>query len=394
MTVHNPLRRPGSARWYATLEFARLTGTWVLGLLGLYVLYMWTAFVGLPDRMTTVDRLVMVAGPMVLALSFFIPPAVFAAARDRFDLSGCETPGTRASQWALLVAFALVACTLAALAGTIGERELMATQGTPAVPPPASPASLETARSLLPVAIGLFTVVSGFAGALVGHVTLAWHPRGRTVAHWFACLALVVSFLLPMLIAGSFIMNRGAWPVWTLLGPLFPPVLLTALLAWRERRSLGLGVATLGFVRAGGTLDPRSVDRIVSAVADGSDPDAVAHTRDEREMAQLASAIRRIAAPAATVSERRTSEIVRALQAAPPRAVSKTARRKRARLDLAGVGGFCAGWTCLAAWLLLVGLLGGVPPTVGSAVAVGCVGSAGIAWIAGRRSRPTAPASP
>ena len=395
MTFQSPLRRPEPHKRPATAAFARLAGTWFLGLSGLYALYMWTVFKGLPEETTTLGTLVMVAGPMTVALSLLVAPAVFAAARDRFDLSGSDTPGTRAGQWALLVTFALLAYILAAFGPAVAVSLLAAPQGTPPEPAPAAPGSLlQTARSLFPVTAGLLTVVSGCAGGLVGHVTRGWHPRRRDVAHWFACLALVASFLLPLLFATGFILNRGASAAWIILGPLFLPALLTALLAWRKRHSLGIRIGR-GFANAGDSVDPKSLDRIVSAAAQDSelDLDTVADTKSEREMAYLASAIRRIAAPTATLSESKAKEIVRALQTAPATAAPTTNGRRKLRLALTRIGGFYTGWTCLAAGLLLVSPIGGVPTSVVSAVAVGFVGSAAIVWIASRRPKPTAAAS-
>jgi len=237
-------RHPGSQKPTGGAAFARLAGIWILGLFGLYALYMWTAFTGLRAETTSLGRLVMVAGPMTFALSLLVAPAVFAAARDRFDLSGRRLPGTRACcQWVVLVAFALAAYLLSGFGPAIVESLAQAGQGRPPEPARAATESLlQAARSLLSVTVGLFAIVSGYAGALIGHVTRGWHPRKRDIAHWLACLALVASFLLPLLFATGFILNRGASPAWIILGPLFLPTLLTALLAWRERHALGLSI--------------------------------------------------------------------------------------------------------------------------------------------------------
>lgn len=395
MTSYRYPRLSSSPKRSAVAAFARLAGIWFVGLTGLYAVYMCTAFMGLREEEATLDGLVMVAGPMIFALTLLVAPAIFAAARDRFDVSDCETPGTRALQGVLLVAIALAAYVLSAFGPTIAVSVLAATHGTPPESAPGAPGSLlQAARSLLPFTVGLFTVVSGYAGGLIGHVTRGWHPRRRDIAHWFACLALVASFLLPLLLATSFILNRAASPAWIILGPLFLPVLLTALLAWRERHALGLSIGRR-FASTADSVDPKSLDRIVSAVAQDadSDLDTVARTRPEDEMAHFASAIHRIAAPTATLSESKAREIVKALQPAPAAAEQATTGRKRLRLELTRVGGFYTGWTCLAAGLLLVSPIGGVPMSVVPAVAVGFVGSAGIVWIASRRPKPTATAS-
>lgn len=66
--------------------------------------------------------------------------------------------------------------------------------------------------------------------------------------------------------------------------------------------------------------------------------------------------------------------------------------RKR-RLELTRIVGFCAGWTCLAAGLLVVNPIGGMSVSVVSAVTVGFMGSAGIVRIASHSPRPTAAVS-
>ena len=140
---------------------------------------------------------------------------------------------------------------------------------------------------------------------------------------------------------------------------------------------LGLSIGRR-FANSADSVDPKSLDRIVSAVAQdsNSDVDTVAHTGPEREMARFASAIRHIAAPTATLSESRAKEIVKALQTAPAAAEPTTTSSNKLRLELTRIGGFYTGWACLAAGLLLVSPIGGVPMSVVSAVAVGFLGSA------------------
>lgn len=391
------LRHPGSPELSAPAAFARLAGTWFLGLSGLYAGYMGTVFIGLRDETTPLEGLVMAAGPMPLALSLLIAPSAFAAARDRFDLTGEGAPGQRARQWALLVVFALAAYLLSAFGPSFAESLLATPPGeSPPEPPPAASGALrELTRVLLPFAIGIFTVVSGCAGALVGHVTRGWRPRKRDVAQWAVGLALVASFLFPLLVAASFTLNRSTSVAWIILAPLFLPTIFTTLMAWRERGALGLGFGMRGFASGGGSVDAAALERIVSAVARDPelDLDTVAHTSEELEMAQLARAVHRIAGPAVTLSEERTDEIVRVLRSAAPEATPTTTERRPPRLALAGTARFWTGWTCLAAGLLIVSPIGGVPPSVVSAVAVGFVGSAGVVWIASRRPKPALTAS-
>ena len=163
-------------------------------------------------------------------------------------------------------------------------------------------------------------------------------------------------------------------------------MLLTSFLAVRERHALGLRPRTWWRRADPNTLDPRSLDRIITRVT--RDPDSAIDPRDltgpEREMAILATAIHRIAAPQATLSESRAREIVTALVEAAPAKSPEGTRPRRSGLEPTVLGGFCTSWTCLAAGLLIVSPLGGVPTSVASAAVVGFLGSAGIVLVARR----------
>jgi len=365
---------------------ARLTGMWFLGLAGIHLLYGGSVFLGLEGDMAVLERLTMVLGPTTLALPLLISPSLFASSVGQTN--GLETtPGQALARY--LVFFALLAG-VAYLLSTIGTA--LATTLTSAVPqspegPAVSPPpALELTRHLIPVAISANVPLSGVAGILVGRATDPWQPLWRNATRWILGVALTASFLLPFLATTKAIAQHGTSPIWIILNPLAIPFLLTSFLAVRERHAHGLRPGTWWRRADPNTLDPRSLDRIVTRVT--RDPDSAIDPRDltgpEREMAILATAIHRIAAPQATLSESRVREIVTALVEAAPAKSPEGTRPRRSWLEPTVLGGFCTSWTCLAAGLLIVSPLGGVPTSVVSAAVVGFLGSAGIALVARR----------
>lgn len=361
---------------------------WFLGLSGLYTVYSASAFLGLESDFSFLERIGMIGGPTVAAVSLLISPAAFAACRQWTDLLDSRSRESTHRHLTQLGLFALVAFLLSTLGSSI------AAPLVPAVPNPLtdaiSPASrsvLDRASVLIPLAIAILTLLSGFAGGLVGLATQAWQPLRRCVTAWFASLILIAAFLLPFLASVNAIVHHGASPVWIIAGPLALPLLLTGALAWHQRRNIGFRVGAGGFRARSDALDPEVVDRIISEVAGGLEPgvDAPARTESEAEMAQLAAAIRHVAAPQATMSEARVQQIVADILAKSPAPAPMRPDAWRPRIAAGTIGIFCAAWACLAVGLLIVSPLGGVPPSVVSAVAVGFLGSAGVLWI-GRRS--------
>ncbi len=75
-TYWDRLRHLWSPELSAPAAFARLAGTWFLGLFGIYAVYMGTVFIGLREETTILGRLLMVAGPMTLAVSLLVAPIV------------------------------------------------------------------------------------------------------------------------------------------------------------------------------------------------------------------------------------------------------------------------------------------------------------------------------
>ena len=376
-----------SAR-HSPAGFGRMASAWFLGLAGLYVLYASSTFLGPESGLSVRDRLLMVFGPTTVAFSLLISPAVFAAALERFRPFGIEAPSKRGAYWAYLAVFALVACALSALGPHFAVSLMPLTPEGPPEDALLAPESvLAITRLLIPLAMGLLTLLAGVAGALVGHATTDWPPRRRDAARWLACLAMLASFLVPLLIGMNLVLLHQAPAYWIVVGPLAIPLLLVGTLAWRLRDTLGLH---LGRREDRATVDPDTLDRIVTAVtaaSEHSEPrlEDLASTDFELEMAQLAAGIRREVAGRATISESRVQKIVTAMLEAPPARVPKAAVvAPNPTLEPGQVGVFGTSWACLAVGLVIVSPLGGVPPNLLSAVGVGLLGSIAVTLIARR----------
>ena len=368
--------------WYG---LARLTGLWFLGLAGIYLLYGWSAVLGLEGDTTVLERVMMVLAPSMAAFALLVSPSLFAAGLghvDGFDRNPVEILARR---WAVLALFAGFAYLLS-VTGAIASSLTLSGSQQPLEGPGASSATLELARRLVPFVICAFVPVSGVAGVLVGHATKRWRPLWRNTSRWVSCVTLMASFLLPFLATVDSIALHGASATWIILNPLALPLILTTVVALRERHYLGVSISTRWGRTDSRSVDAESLDRIVTKVTGhpewGVDPPGL--TEPEREMALLVATIRSIAGHRARPSESRVQEIVRAMVAASPAAISKAASSRRPRFDPSKLGGFGTSWTCLAVGLLIVSPLGGVPISVVSAVAVGFLGSAGIVLVARR----------
>ncbi len=329
----------------------------------------------------------MSVGPTMVVLSLLLSPSVFAAGAIRFDLTGRHRDGQRLPL-ADVSLCAAVAFLLSVLGSSTAGSIVPTVHDQPADALAAAPQTvLEFASLLVSLSISILVFISGFAGALVSLATQAWQPVRRCATAWFASLALIAFFLVPFLACVNAIVHHGASPLWIAAGPLALPLLLTGALAWHQRGSIVFGVGAGRFGARSDALDPEVVDRIISEVAGGLEPgvDAPARTESEAEMAQLAAAIRHVAAPQATMSEARVQKVVADILAKSPAPAPMRPDVWRPRIAAGTIGIFCAAWACLAAGLLIVSPLGGVPPSVASAVAVGFLGSAGVLWI-GRRS--------
>ncbi|MCY3546853.1 MAG: hypothetical protein OXH49_08215 [Gemmatimonadetes bacterium] len=354
---------------------------WFLGLSGLYVLYASGTFFGLDEDFRMANRLGMALGSATPALSLLVASASFAAAArsPTFERRDRDTVGKQVMQLMLLAVGAY------ALYG-LGPRLSSDLLYLDSYPPPevvANSRIVESARFWVPSAIAIFTILSGVAGRLTSRVTEWWHPGRRIAVTWLCCLGLLLSFWLPFLLTTNLMVHREIAPAWILPGSLILPTILIAGLAWRLADDLGLSGA-FQRLRSSDSHDPHHIDRVDRAVnppvrgPDEPPTRAVAATRAELEMIHLAKGIRSVVGPSANLSPQRVDEIVNALLEAPQPKAAKPSVPQRARDRigrLATVGQFCTNWACLAAVLLMVGMLGGVPPNLVLAGLAGLLGS-------------------
>lgn len=379
-----PTRRLPSVDPYG---FSRSVCLWLLALAGIYLSYGLTVFLGLQGDFVFLERVTMVLVPSPVAFALLVSPSLFAAAVGQID-GPDRNPGRMLARcWVVFAIFAVVAYLLS----TVGTMVAASVTSPVPHPPPETaavsrPPGVELARRSIPVAIATFVLFSGVAGTLIGYLTSRWRAPWRNIGRWTTGVALMASFLLPLLATGRATAQHGTSPIWIILNPLAIPLLLTSVLALRERDALDFRLGSWWRRINPKALNPESVDRIITSVT--GDPDSPVDprglTQPEREMATLATAIRRIAAPRAVVSESRAREIVAAVVEASPAKTPEESRPRRSWFEPSVLGGFCTSWTCLAAGLLIVSPLGGVPVSVVSAAVVGFLGSAGIVLVARR----------
>jgi len=385
-----PTGRKAPSRKPLRVGFAASAVRWFLGLSGLYVLYASATFLALDD-FRIVNRLAMVLGPTLAALSLLVAPATFNAAAVNSVARVLERRIVR-RQVAQLVLLALGAYALCGLGPRVSSAFLAPEGLAPTVG--AAPQIVEGARFWVPSTIAIFTVLAGVAGGLTSRVSEWWNPGRRIAMTWLAFVGLFLAFWLPFLLTANLILHSGVAPGWILPGSLLLPTILIAGAIWRLVDDLGLSGALQRRRSNGDSYDPLRLDRVDRAVnppASGLDESpigAVAATRAELEMIHLAKGIRNVVGPSASLSPQDVDEIVNSLPDAPQTeaAKPKVARRARDRIGrLATVGQFCTNWACLAAVLLMVGMLGGVPPNLVLAGLAGLLGSVAIRTAAGRK---------
>ena len=374
--------RKSLSRKPLTLGFAGSAVRWFLGLSGLYVLYAAGTFLALDDDFRMATRLGMVLGSATPALSLLVATASFAAAArgSIFDRRDRSTLGRQVVQLALLALGAY------ALSG-LGPRLSYGLLSLHSYPPPevvATSQIVESARFWVPSTIAFFTVLSGVAGGLMSRVMEWWNPGRRIAMTWLCCLGLLLSFSLPFVLTTNLILHSGIAPAWILPGSLLLPTILIAGIAWRQAEGLRLpNVLRRRRGQDGPHHRPRfdRVDRAVNPPADRPDEPAIAAataTRAELEMMHLAKGIRSVVGPSANLSPQRVDEIVNRLVDAPRTEATRQEGARRAPDQIhrpATVVQFCTNWACLAAVLLMVGMLGGVPPNLALAGLAGLLGS-------------------
>lgn len=355
----------------------------------LYALYALQVLDNFAESVSMPRRLMMTAGSASVALALLVPVATFSAALRGFDLFDETEPGKRRRDWIVL----FVAGLGSYLSSAIGP--LASAAGTSLAERPVSGVA---AMLLLPLALGVFSVVAGIVGALVGDRTkwmIAWR---RQVARWTACCVLLVLFCVAVVVVDALIARRGWGAAWLFV--VAPPAMPVAA-AWIMLRRQGHHVRDMLPVPSVGTrrrpLGPGAVDRLVAIVAREPHGGAAApafESEAEADMAAFLGGFRRVALPDVAVSDVQVEKIVDSVVATAPGSSTApiTASRafvvQRRRFDVAAAGELGVSWAGIVAGLLLVGAVGGLVPNVGAAAGVGLLGSLASAWMA---RRPTAP---
>lgn len=357
-------------------RFSARTGRIFGKLAVLFSLYAgWLLFDDL-DGVPYLERLVMIGGIASFALALLVAPAVFAAGSE-FDVFGERGPGERRRGWRWLGLAALGACLMAETGVPLSEYllDVVAPNRTRGVP---EPGVRYYNRLLVPIAVGIFIVTSGVAGAVAHCMTRHSSPGRRNLVRFLTCVGLVALFWASLLICSELVRSTTLPVVLIVLGPQLIPLLLT----WRLVRSQGYGVLEVVGLdrRMDRWLDAEAVDRLVHAVSRQNAPNApvedVARNQTEAEAARFMLAMRRAAAPAIRVSEAEARETAaRALAAVPARAA--TSRSTGLRWLVSGrVGDFGVSWASLSAGLVLFGLMAAVPPNALAALTVALLGTA------------------
>lgn len=374
--------------------FARLAGTWFAGLLGLYVIYALIAFVRLNPLITGADRAIMVLGPGAIALALLVSVATFAASAVRFDLLTTRNRSCRRFYWGQLALFGLVAAVLAGFGPPIVRSML---PGATDLPPETFTRFLDVVSGLQllsPLSFGLFAVVSGVAGAVVGRITSRSVQRHATAVPWLTCLGLVGAFTASFAVTAGAVVQHGFSPVWIIVAPVTPPLVVTTVLGWREHAD-SWSVFRVSGERAGpDPIDPDAADEILTRMIESrsreGDTMAPMAGSAEADVIRLARGIRRVAGPGARMSSSQVSDIVEHLTKQDEEETQQVVDgHPRPR---AAWGEVCSVYASLAAGSLLVGSLGGLQPSILSAAVVGLIGSAAVFLVVRGPTRSSTPA--
>lgn len=381
-------------------RFVRRFGACFAKLTGLYVLYAAWTFFSHFEVAPYMERIVLLGGFTSFALAVLAAPAAFSAAVNHFDLFGESEQASRKRDWAWLGAIGLGACLLTELGIPLSDYvlrrfDLGIVHEWPGI---------DYVRLLVPVAVGMFVVIAGVAGAAVGHAT-QWSSRLRRHAGcWLAGMALMLLFAVSLNVFAGLVRMYGYPAVLIVCGGPLLPLLATALLV----RSQGYGVLeVVGLDRSARWLDVETVNRLVDAVVredEEGEPsiESAARNETELEVARFLQRLRRTAAPATAVSTDEARETVaKALERARAQVVPTTSPTPSPQAA-AGlwkwtpdqVGELGVSWALLSTGLLGVGLAGGLPPNLGAALAVGLLGAAIHAHLSRRGSTSTTAPSP
>ena len=388
MTTADSVTGSRVSRWLSECGFARLAATCFAGLLSLYGVYALITFFRVAPRLPDAYRAIMILGPSTTASAVLVSAATFAASAMRFDLLTSRDRRHRRAYWGQLVLFGLGACLLAAF-GPPAVRAML-----PAAPTPTNETYglvLGGLRLLSPIPVGLFAVLMGVTGALVGRITsrsVLTHPN---VVPWLACLGLVGVFVASFLGTATLILQYGLPSVLIVAAPVAVPLIVTGALGWRACSGRRLRLWRGRERDEAVSLDPDTVDEVLTRVIQehrmGERPRAAAATTDELDVVRLAEGIRRVAGSRASLSEAQVSAIVEHLgnkgeEEAPP--IGRVRTRRLAKAGEFAVVGASLGGGCLA-----VGTLGGLMLSISSAAAVGLIGSAVVFLTFRERTTPS-----
>ena len=390
--------------------FLRRAGSHFAKLAGLYALYVAWAFLhDYPASVSYLHRVALLFGGASFALALLVAPAAFAAAVHHFDLFGERAIETRKRDWTRLALLGLAAC-LAPEAGIPLSDYLLDIVAPDRVRGVAQPgADYASARLLVPVAVGIFVMISGVAGAAVGHATELWEPVRSHAAKWLAFVALATLFCIPVLAFTDLVRFQGYPPILTtVVAPSLLPALATCLLV----RSRGYGVLeVLGLDRRQADwLDAEALDRVLDVVVHEDEEgrptiEEAIHDEAELKTAKFLRGLRRAMAPRLSITSEEAEQIVaNVLAAAPVQAAPSPSESRASRLratvvrlrdatlrGLAWVGEYGLSWAILAAGLVLFGWMVDVSPNLVAAAALGVLGVVVQAYLSRQSEKPVPP---
>lgn len=365
-------------RYGAGSAFARQVATRLAGLTALFSVYgLWFIATDHPDA-PLVESVIRTGGLASFAIAVLVGMAAFAAATDHFDLFGERLPETRKRDWGWLACYGIGACAL--MEGGLPLADwLMEVAGAPAYEyeydASMTPPQAHAMRFLAPVAIGAFVVVSGVAGAAVGRMTEWSSPMRRRVARWFGCVGITLLFMSSLVLWGESVVH---WRLPSITIP-FVPVILPCLAAVWLVRAQGYGaLEVLGLNARTRGPSAEAVERLVGAVVAEDDDGArsaedVARDSEELETALFLRNFRRVARPSIAAAETKAKKLLPSALRAATTVAPEEPRRRRWQLMREHIGELGAAWAALSAGLLAIGVLGGVPPSLVPAAAVGGV---------------------
>ena len=390
--------------------FLRRAGSHFAKLAGLYALYVaWAFSHDYPASVSYLHRVALLFGGASFALALLVAPAAFAAAVNHFDLFGERAIETRKRDWIRLALLGLGACLLPEAGIPLSDYvlDIVAPDRVRGVGQPG--ADYASAQLLVPVAVGIFVMISGVAGAAVGYATEWWEPVRSHAARWLTFVGLAIVFWIPVSVVTDLVRFQGYPPVLTVVVPSLLPALATCLLVRSQRYGV---LEVLGLDRRQADwLDVEALERVLDVVIHEDEEgrptiEEALHDEAELETARFLRGLRRAMAPTFRVTEAEVEKIVaKVLAAAPAQAVptlpsmSRASRLRDAALrlrdatlrSLPRIGEFGLSWMLLAAGLMLFGLLADVSPSPVAAVALGGLGVV-VQDLLSRRSGRSVPA--